>query len=93
MTQKILTPKERQALKQQAHHLNAVVMIGQNGLTDAIIHEVDSSLTAHELIKIKVMGDDRAEREAIFQNLCDTLNAHPVQHIGKQLVLWRPNES
>ena len=87
-----LTPKERQALKQQAHHLNPTVMVGQSGLTDAIIQEADSSLTAHELIKIRVLGDDREEREAIYQTLCEKLDAHPVQHIGKLLVIWRPNE-
>ncbi len=87
-----LTPKQRQALKQQAHHLQPTVMIGQNGLTDAIIQEADQNLTAHELIKVRILGEDRALREEIYQTLCTTLNAHPVQHIGKLLIIWRPNE-
>ena len=87
-----LTPKQRQALKQQAHHIQPTVMIGQHGLTDAIIQETERSLLAHELIKIRILGEDRALREEICQTLCTTLNAHLVQHIGKLLIVWRANE-
>lgn len=65
-------------------------MIGSDGLTDAVQKEVDAALTAHGLIKIRVLGDDRAARDAMYQQLCDSLDAAPVQHIGKLLVLWRP---
>lgn len=65
-------------------------MIGGDGLTPAVIKETDAALNAHGLIKIRVHGDDRAAREAIYQQLADELNAAPVQHIGKLLVLWRP---
>lgn len=85
-----LTPKERQALKQQAHHIQPVVMIGQQGLTEAVLKEVDATLNAHELIKIRVLGDEREPRVEIYDALCDQLNAAPVQHIGKLLVIWRP---
>lgn len=85
-----LTPKERQALKQQAHHIQPVVMIGQHGLTEAVLKEVDATLSAHELIKIRVLGDEREPRVQIYDALCDQLNAAPVQHIGKLLVIWRP---
>jgi RNA-binding protein len=66
------------------------VMIGADGLTPAVQKEVQAALTAHGLIKIRVLGDDRAQREAMFQTLSDALNAAPIQHIGKLLVLWRP---
>jgi RNA-binding protein YhbY len=65
-------------------------MIGGDGLTAAVLKEADSALKAHGLIKVRVLGDDRAAREAVFTQLCDQLNAAPVQHIGKLLVLWRP---
>lgn len=84
-----LSVKERTHLKQRAHHLHAVVMIGQNGLTDAVIRETNANLLAHELIKVQIAGDDRQERLAIAESLCQACQAELVQHIGKQLVLWR----
>ena len=65
-------------------------MIGGDGLTAAVQKEVDAALNAHGLIKVRVFNDDRSAREAIYQQLCDALNAAPIQHIGKLLVLWRP---
>ena len=65
-------------------------MIGGDGLTPAVQKEVDAALNAHGLIKVRVFGDDRAAREQIYLQLCDELNAAPIQHIGKLLVLWRP---
>lgn len=85
-----LSVKDITALKARAHHLHAVVMVGQHGLTEAVIAETERNLTAHELIKVQVAGDDRAERIAIAEALCDATGATLVQHIGKQLVLFRP---
>jgi len=65
-------------------------MIGGDGLTAAVIKEADGALNAHGLIKVRVFSDDRAARETMFQTLSDELNAAPIQHIGKLLVLWRP---
>ena len=90
MAQIQLTPTERKAHRAEAHHLDPVVMIGGDGLTDAIRKEADLALNAHGLIKIRVLGDDRAAREAIYSQLADELHAAPIQHIGKLLVLWRP---
>ena len=90
MPQIQLTPTERKAHRAEAHHLDPVVMIGGDGLTDAVRKETDAALNAHGLIKIRVLGDDRAAREAIYKQLADELNAAPIQHIGKLLVLWRP---
>jgi RNA-binding protein len=85
-----LTVAERKAHRAEAHHLDPVVMIGNDGLTPAVRKEADAALNAHGLIKIRVLGDDREQREAIFMTLADALNAAPIQHIGKLLVLWRP---
>ena len=85
-----LTPAERSELRAQAHGLNPVVMVGESGLTESVMKEIDKSLNAHGLIKVRVFGDDRAAREAMYQQLADDLNAAPIQHIGKLLVFWRP---
>jgi putative YhbY family RNA-binding protein len=90
MSQITLSIAERKAHRADAHHLDPVVMIGADGLTPAVIKEADGALNAHGLIKVRVLGDDRAAREAMYAQLCDELNAAPIQHIGKLLVLWRP---
>lgn len=87
-----LTPAERSALRAEAHSLNPVVMVGEDGLTPAVTKEVDASLHAHGLIKVRVFGDDREARTAIYDTLCTELHAAPVQHIGKLLVLFRPKK-
>jgi len=90
MPQIQLTPAERKVFRADAHHLDPVVMIGGDGLTPAVIKETEAALKAHGLIKIRVLGDDRAAREAMFAQLADQLSAAPIQHIGKLLILWRP---
>jgi len=87
-----LTPSQRSALRAQAHSIEPTVLIGAAGLTDAVIKEISSSLDAHGLIKIRVFGDDREERIAIYQTICSQLDAAPVQHIGKLLVVFRPKK-
>ncbi len=87
-----LTPAERSELRSQAHGLNPVVMIGESGLTPAVIKEAGAALDAHGLIKIRVFGDDREARIAYYETLCAELGAAPVQHIGKLLVLYRPKK-
>ncbi len=90
MPQIQLTPAERREHRANAHHLDPVVLIGGDGLTAAVQKEIDAALKAHGLIKVRVFNDDRAAREEMYQQLADALNAAPIQHIGKLLVLWRP---
>ena len=90
MTAIQLTPAQRKEKRADAHHLDPVVMIGNDGLTPAIRKEADAALNAYGLIKVRVFSDDRANREAMFATLADELGAAPIQHIGKLLVLWRP---
>lgn len=85
-----LTPAQRKEHRAAAHHLDPVVLIGAEGLTEAIRKEADAALNAHGLIKIRVFSDDRAVREQMLLILAEELNAAPIQHIGKLLVLWRP---
>ncbi len=85
-----LTPTQRRAFKARAHHLEPVVLIGDSGLTSAVLREIDVHLKTHELIKIRVHGDDRDERLRIIGKISSALGASPVQHIGKVLVMYRP---
>jgi RNA-binding protein len=87
-----LTPAQRSDLRSQAHGLAPVVMIGDSGLTPAVMKEIDASLNSHGLIKVRVLGDDRDARVAHYETICADLGAAPVQHIGKLLVVYRPKK-
>ncbi len=87
-----LTPTERSALRADAHVLNPIVIIGEAGLTEAVMKEIDSGLDAHGLIKVRVFGDDREARIGIYETICERLRAAPIQHIGKLLVVYRPKK-
>lgn len=87
-----LSSTERSELRSQAHALNPVVIVGESGLTPGVIKEIDANLNAHGLIKVRVFGDDREARLQIRDTVCDELEAAPVQHIGKILVLYRPKK-
>ncbi|SFM44940.1 YhbY family RNA-binding protein [Variovorax sp. OV329] len=85
-----LTPAQRKVHRAEAHHLDPIVMVGGDGLTPAVKKETDAALKAHGLIKIRVFSDDRPARDEMLQTLAEELDAAPIQHIGKLLVLWRP---
>lgn len=87
-----LSPAERSALRADAHALNPVVIVGESGLTPAVMKEIDASLNAHGLIKVRVFGDDRDARVGMYEAICEKLDAAPIQHIGKLLVLYRPKK-
>lgn len=82
----------RKALRRIAHHLQPVVMIGDGGVSDAVINETNRALDDHELIKVKVNVLDREERSALGDALAKACTAEPVQRIGKVLVLYRKND-
>jgi putative YhbY family RNA-binding protein len=85
------SPAQRRALRAAAHHLNPVVSISQKGLTPSVLAEIDRCLKAHELIKLRLYGIEREDRDALFTEICTALNCAAVQHIGNLLVLWREN--
>lgn len=87
-----LTSAQKSFLRAQAHSLNPVVTIGDAGLTEAVMKEVERSLASHELIKVKSHSRDKAARESQLKEICETLHAAPVQHIGKILIVYRPAE-
>lgn len=84
-----LDNQTRRALKQQAHHLKPVVMLGQAGLTEGVLAEVERALFDHELIKIRVTGFDRDERDAQVAEIARQTQAALVQRIGNVAVLYR----
>ena len=86
---KSLTPAQRQYLKGLAHSRQPVVMIGNQGLTAAVLKEIERGLDAHELIKIKAASDEPDTRRAWLEEICASTGAAPVQQIGKILVIYR----
>lgn len=88
-----LSTKQIAHLRGLAHSLNPVVMIGNNGLTENVLKEIELNLNSHELIKVKVSGDDRDLRKALFDEISKTTGALAVHHIGKQLVFYRPSST
>lgn len=90
MAELTLTRDERLEFKARAHHLDPIVLLGSQGLTEAVMKEIDRALKSHELIKVRVPGDDREEREQMYLAIADQLNAARVQSIGKLLIFWRP---
>jgi RNA-binding protein len=85
-----LSSEERRNLKARAHALQPAVLVGRGGMTPAVHAEMERSLSAHELIKVRVLDDDRAARDDIMKLICEQLSAAPIQHIGKILVVYRP---
>ena len=86
-----LSTKRRSELRSEAHRLDPIVLIGDKGLTDEVLAEIDRSLKAHELIKVRAAGGERDARGAWLEAICEKLQAHPVQQIGKVFVIFREN--
>lgn len=87
-----LSTKQKQFLKGLAHHLNPVVMLGGNGLTEGVLAEIENALNYHELIKVKIAGADRETKQLIIDAIVRETQAAQVQTIGHVLVLYRPSE-
>lgn len=90
---KPLSSPQRQFLKSLAHRLQPVVMIGNQGLTPSVLKEIEHSLAAHELIKIKAASEEAETRQAWMEEICKAVKAVCVQQIGKIMVIYRPASS
>ena len=86
---KTLPLARRSELRGEAHKLKPVVLIGDKGLTDEVVAEIDRSLKAHELIKVRAASGEREQRDIWLETICERLEAHPVQQIGKVFVIYR----
>jgi RNA-binding protein len=85
----MLKNNQKKYLKALAHNKKPVVIIGNNGLTPAVLQEIDNALISHELIKVKVGVEDRTERDAMIQQIGNRLTAELVQRIGRIATLFR----
>ncbi len=86
------TTKKKQYLIGLAHDLKPVVMLGQHGLTEGVLAEIDAALNHHELIKVKVSAADRETKKLIVDAIVRETNAVQVQVMGNVLTLFRPSE-
>lgn len=87
----VLTSKQKQQFKAQAHPLKPVVLLGQHGLTEAVQLEIEQALLDHELIKVRIPIADRDERKQVIVEICQARQAELVQAIGHIIVLYRKN--
>ena len=84
-----INKKQIQYLKGVAHPLKPVVLLGSNGLTEAVVAEIDYALNHHELIKVKIPTDDRETKGLIVEAICRETNSIKIQVIGKTLIIYR----
>jgi RNA-binding protein len=87
-----LSNKQKQYLKGLAHSLKPVVQLGNNGLTEGVLAEIDGAIKHHELIKIKVPTDDKEEKALIMDAIVRETGADKVQAVGHVLVLFKPSD-
>ena len=87
-----LTKAQFKFLRAKCHDLKPVIMLGQKGLTEAVLEELDKALDHHELVKIKLSVDDREARQQLSDEICQHSHAEAVQSIGKTLSIYRPNK-
>lgn len=88
----MLNSKQRQYLKAQAHALNPVILVGEAGLSDNLLAELDRTLAHHELIKVRLPALDRNERDSLAEEIVTRSGAEMVQMIGRVLVIYRAGE-
>lgn len=87
----MLSEPQKKHLRRLAHPKSVIVQTGNAGLSDAVLREIEHALEHHELVKIRVVMDDRKERDAAIAKACATLGAELVQRIGHVATLYRPN--
>lgn len=86
-----LKPQQIRELKRLAHHLKPVVIVGQQGLGEGVLNEIDSALEIHELIKVKLAGADKQDRDQLSRVIVERLKPALVQIIGRVAIFYRPN--
>jgi len=86
-----LSSQQVRKLRGLAHSLKVIVIVGGNGLTDNVRHEIDEALGRHELLKVRVKAEDRDERDEVIKDMCEQAGAALIQRIGHVAVLYRRN--
>jgi RNA-binding protein len=88
----MLTGKEKRQLRGLGHGLSPVVMVGKGELSEALIKETDVALSAHELIKVKLLESCLMERHEVAQQLAEACGAEVAQVLGRTFLLYRKGE-
>lgn len=88
----MLTGKQKRFLRGLGHGLKPVVMVGKNEMNESLISETDAALTAHELIKVKILESCTIERHEVAESLAESCNADVAQVLGRTLLLYRPSD-
>ena len=86
-----LSKKQIKFLRAKCHDLKAVIMLGQKGLTEEVLNELEIALMHHELVKIKLSIDDRDLRKRTIAEICEKSHSQEVQSIGKTVSIYRVN--
>jgi len=86
-----ITDKQKRWLRQQSHHLKPIVTVGQHGITEALLAELDQSLSHHELMKVKITGGDRDQRDAAIERITQCTGADLIGRIGHVASFYRAN--
>jgi len=86
-----LTNQQKKKLKAHAHGLKPVVRLGQSGLTDNVLDEIELAIEHHELIKVKVSAEDREDKKLIIQKIADQTRSEIIQSIGFMAIFYREN--
>jgi RNA-binding protein len=84
-----ISTKKKQQLKQEAHHLKPVILIGIKGLTDAVHNEIAAALKAHELVKISVREHEKEDIDIMSEQICGLHEAQRIQRVGHTITVWR----
>ncbi len=86
-----LSPSQTRYLRSLAHDLNPVILLGAKGATEAVVKELNLALDIHELVKVKLSGGDKDERQLQIAVLTDGTQAETIHQIGHVVVLFRRN--
>ena len=87
-----INKEQKKHLRSLAHDMNTITWVGQNGLTEKVMEEINTALNHHELIKIKIRAGERTERDEIADSICEQTAAESIQKIGNVIVLYKKNK-
>jgi RNA-binding protein len=85
-----LTNNQKKFLRSMGHALKPVVMVGQHGLSESVLAELESTMTKHELLKIKIRSEGKKEKQQMINKIVELSQSHLVQVIGNIVVIYRP---
>lgn len=88
----MLSKSQIKHLRKLTHDLKPVIMLGQNGFTEAVLNELNIALDCHELVKIKLSAGDHDQRNQQIDDICNQSNSEKIQSIGKTVTIFRRNK-